>query len=136
MANTYKVRDRDKLYLKEDRKHEPKEYFKFIGSKISEHMDRFDSPRILDIGCATGDFLYYLSSLYPSATLTGLDVMPELLTRARGEVSNCQFLEANICQRTSLPDEKFDVVFMNGTHSIFNEIHPWLENVLSLVPWH
>ena len=57
----------------------------------------FKSPRILDIGCATGDFLYYLKGLYPDGEFTGIDVMPELLEQARSEVPSVKFSTGNIC---------------------------------------
>ena len=80
------IRDHDALYLQEDRKQQTKESFKFIVSKASAHLDQYHQPRIADIGCATGDFLYYLKSLYPESELTGIDVMGELLERAAAEV--------------------------------------------------
>lgn len=130
---TETVRTHDSFYLKEDRKREPKEYFKFIVSVARDHLLRLERPAILDIGCATGDFLHYLRTLFPDSDLTGLDVMPALLARARQEVPDCRFVEANICDKRSLPDATYDAVFMSGVHSIFDDVHPWLENVVSLV---
>jgi SAM-dependent methyltransferase len=127
------IRDHDKFYLKEDRKHQPKEYFKFILSNAKNHLDQYAKPRILDIGCATGDFLFYLSSLYPNASLTGIDVMSELLTRAKSEVPDCEYVQADICDEGALPNQKYEAIFMNGVHSIFDEIHPWLSNVVRLI---
>jgi SAM-dependent methyltransferase len=127
------IRDHDKFYLNEDRKANPKEYFKFISSLVAPHLDRFPQPRILDIGCATGDFLYYLHSLYPKAVLHGMDVMPSLLERAAVEVPSSTFSEGNICDASDIPLRQFDAVFMNGVHSIFDELRPWLENLVKLV---
>lgn len=127
------VRDHDKLYLSEDRKNQPKEYFKFIVSIAKEHLDKYTDLNVLDIGCATGDFLYYLKSLYPFANLTGMDVMPELLQRAKLEVRGCDFILGNICDAAHLPTNKYDAVFMNGVHSIFDDIDSWLNNSMSLV---
>jgi ubiquinone/menaquinone biosynthesis C-methylase UbiE len=127
------VREHDKLYLLEQRKHQPKEYFKFIVNKAKEHLEKCEKLAMLDIGCATGDFLYYLKSHFPESELTGMDVMPSLLERARTEVENCHFLQANICEATSLPKTQYQAVFMNGVHSIFDSLEPWLDNALNLV---
>lgn len=127
------VREHDKLYLSENRKLQPKEYFKFIARKAEPHLQNDFDFNLLDIGCATGDFLYYLKSLYPDAQCFGLEVMPELIARAKEEVSNCSFLQGNICDANTLPQQKFDVVFMNGVHSIFNNVDDWLANAISLV---
>ena len=106
---------------------------KFILSKAQGILDKYEKPTVLDVGCATGDFLFYLHSLYPNSELTGMDVMLELLERAKTEVPGCNFIKGDVCQKSTLPNRKFDVVFMNGVHSIFDDIHPWLENMLSLV---
>jgi len=127
------VREHDQLYLLEQRKHEPKEYFKFIIAKAKNHLKAFDKLAMLDIGCATGDFLFYLQSQFPESNLTGMDVMPSLLERAKEEVENCQFIHANICDASTLPDTKYQAVFMNGVHSIFDSLEPWLDNALNLV---
>jgi len=126
------VRNHDKLYLHESRKSQPKEYFKFIATKAANHLASYQQPSVLDIGCATGDFLFFMKSLYSTAQFTGLDIMPELLYKARNEVSGCTFLEGNICQKSSLPNNTFDAVFMNGVHSIFDDFYPWLDHVLEL----
>lgn len=126
-------REHDKMYLQEDRKREPKEYFKFLLNHAREHLSQSSAPRILDIGCATGDLLYYIRSLHPEAALTGMDVMPALLDRARAEVPDCRFVQGSICERRDLPGEKFDAVFMCGVHSIFDSVRPWLENLVSLI---
>ena len=126
------IRDHDTLYLHEDRKQQTKESFKFIVSKASAHLDQYHQPRIVDVGCATGDFLYYLKSLYPESELTGIDVMPELLARAAAEVPGAEFLQRDVLQRETLPEGKFDAVFMNGLYSLFDDFRPCLKNVLEL----
>jgi ubiquinone/menaquinone biosynthesis C-methylase UbiE len=43
-----------------------------------------DSPRIADIGCGTGEITRRLAALYPSAQLTGIDILESNLAIARG----------------------------------------------------
>ena len=76
------VRDHDKLHLAEDRKDTPKESFKFLAECAKGFLQSREQPRIIDVGCATGDLLYFLANRYPQAQLTGMDVMPELIERA------------------------------------------------------
>lgn len=127
------IREHDKLYLSENRKDQPKEYFKFIAQKAESHLKTSVDLSLLDIGCATGDFVYYLKSLYPNAHCSGLEFMPELIAKAKQEVPDCHFIQGNICEATSLPKQVFDVVFMNGVHSIFNNVEGWLGNAIKLV---
>ena len=63
-----------KVYLREKRKYKPKEYFKFTYSNSKNFITKVEKPKILDIGCATGDFLYYMSTKYKNAEFTGMDV--------------------------------------------------------------
>ena len=122
----------DRLYLKEDRKNKPKESFKFIYRVSHPFLRRMKQPLILDVGCATGDFLYFMSNKYPEALLRGVDIMPELLEVARREVSQAVFSEGDIVTGKGFPEIKFDAVFMNGVNSIFDECEPWLKNVLKI----
>ena len=88
------VRTHDKLYLNENRKCEPKESFKFILKHID--FDLAKNGSMLDIGCATGDFLWFFGENFPGAKLTGLDVDNELLQRAKKEVPNAEYIQGNI----------------------------------------
>lgn len=122
-----------KVYLKEKRKNKPKEYFKFTNSLCSDYISKIVSPQILDIGCATGDFLYYLSQKYPKASLTGMDVVPELLKVAEREVKNCNFIKGDIRKISQLPKKKFDIIFMMGVHGLFDEYSQWIDNICKLL---
>jgi SAM-dependent methyltransferase len=126
------VRTHDNLYLHENRKFVPKEYFKFIAQESSQYLSKLERPAIIDIGCATGDFSWYLLQLYPGAQLTGADVMPALLERAQKEVPAAKFIRGDINTGEGLPDAKFDAVFLVGVHSIFDEVGPFLDNTIKL----
>ena len=127
------IRDHDKLYLTADYKKNPKESFKFLAREAGPFLDRRPNASVLDIGCATGDFLHYLSSLYPKARLHGLDVMRSLIARARKETKNIRYFVGDITDRKTLPALRFDVVFMIGIHSIFDDFRPWMDNCLGLL---
>ena len=128
------IRTHDKkVYLKEKRKKNPKEYFKFTNSISSSYISKIKSPMILDIGCATGDFLYYLSQKYPNAKLTGMDVLPELIQVAKREVKNCDFIKGDVRKKSQLPKKKFDFIFMMGVHGLFDEYSHWIDNISNLL---
>ena len=129
MKNVEKVRTHDKLYLSEDRKHTPKESFKFILKEIDFEFAK--NASILDVGCATGDFLWFMGENFPDAKLVGLDIDDELIQRARGEVPNADFICANIIEDKL--DQRFDLIFMHGVHMIFDEIEEWLDPMVGLL---
>jgi SAM-dependent methyltransferase len=109
-----------KFYLNEDRKTKPKEYFKFIRDNLSKmHGD------VMDVGCATGDFLWFLADTYDGLNLNGIDIDNELAAKARLEVPQANIRVANFTSE-GLGGQKYDWVFMNGVHSIFDPSDPSL----------
>lgn len=127
------ARTHDIFYLTEDRKHAPKEYFKFIGEYTFKFIKKFKNPKVLDIGCATGDFLWYIHLLHPYSQIYGIDVMPQLIEQAKKEVPAGTYFKADIYTGEGLPDMKFDVVFMFGVHPIFDDYVPWINNLIKLI---
>ena len=128
------IRNHDKkVYLSEQRKYKPKEYFKFTYSISDNFISKIKKPKILDIGCATGDFLYYLSTKYKNSCLTGMDVVPELLKVAKKEVTCANFIKGDIQNHKQLPATKFDFIFMLGVHGLFDSCSPWIENICKIL---
>ena len=121
----------DKLLLKEHRKDKPREYFKFINKFLSRSI-KIATPKLLDVACATGDFLYYMSTLYPKAELSGIDISHDFIARAKKEVPSAKFSVGDIIDGKGLPRKQFDYVFMSGAHSDFDEYRPWINNLLKL----
>jgi arsenite methyltransferase len=91
--------------------------------------------RVLDLGSGAGtDSLVAAQMVGTTGSVTGIDMTPEMLAKARGsaeemDVRNVEFVEGEI---ESLPfeDASFDVVISNGVidlvpdkHAVFSEIH-------------
>ncbi len=130
-------RTHDKLYLKENYKDNPKEQYKFLEEEIRKE-NAFDANSrfsLLDIGCETGSFLYYIHQKYPLAELAGLDIMPELLAHVNDGLQGgtIQTFQADISDKNTLPKEKYDIVTMQGVLSIFDDYKTVLKNALGLV---
>jgi len=122
-----------KIYFNKDGKINTKESFKFIVKKASEFINSIHNPSILDIGCATGDLVYYLSKMYPQAKCVGMDLRNDLLERARKEVPNVKFIQSDISKKNSLMNEKFDIIFMVGVHPIFDDVFHVFDNVINML---
>tara|TARA_B100001105_G_C22391610_1_gene444651 strand:- start:63 stop:788 length:726 start_codon:yes stop_codon:yes gene_type:complete len=126
------IRNHDKFYLNENRKDAPKEQFKFLFKKSLEGKN-FNDLKICDIGCATGDFLYYLSNSIKDAEFFGIDIREDLLAKAKQEVSDCNFILGDISDSKTLPKMQFDIAYMTGVLSIFDDCETVLENFLGLI---
>ena len=66
IKNKGEKRTHDNFYLNE--KEKVKDYYKFILSNVRHNLNNKD---IIDIGCATGDFLSFLNKKFPSSKLHG-----------------------------------------------------------------
>lgn len=125
------IHEHNRFYLQEDRRVRVKEYFKFLLAEATAARS-FQQPTVLDVGCATGDFLSYLHSEWPEARLAGMDSSEEFVDRAREALPQARFFVGDIYSGAGLPREAFDVVFMSGVNLYFREVEPWIKNLLAL----
>ena len=91
--------------------------------------------RVLDLGSGAGtDSLVAALMVGESGRVTGIDMTPEMLAKARTAAaelgaSNVEFVRAE-AERLPSPDERFDVVISNGVidlipdkDAVFSELH-------------
>jgi len=95
--------------------------------------------RVLDLGSGAGtDSLVAAQMVGPSGHVTGIDMTPEMLDKARRgaeamRAANVEFVEGEV-ESLPFPDESFDVVISNGVidlvpdkDAVFREIFRILE---------
>ncbi|MBM4287168.1 MAG: methyltransferase domain-containing protein [Deltaproteobacteria bacterium] len=85
--------------------------------------DRARPPRILDIGCGTGDNLLRLCLKFPTAEITGLDLSEAMLSIARKKLEN-HGCPVNLVHRAYdqplAPATPFDLLVFSYSLSMFN----------------
>jgi len=120
---------RPETYLGETRASADKDVFKFLLQRI---MNDGNAPKksFLDVGCATGDLLAFLTFNFPSAQLAGIDVAEDLIRVARGR-SALRAAQLVVGDGLSTVLGRFDVVTSFGTLGIFDSFEPLLENLLA-----
>jgi arsenite methyltransferase len=75
--------------------------------------------RVLDVGCGAGtDTLVAAQMVEPDGRVTGIDMTPEMLAKARRAAAemgagNVDLVEGEV-EQLPFPDESFDVVISNG----------------------
>jgi SAM-dependent methyltransferase len=75
--------------------------------------------RVLDLGSGAGtDSLIAAQMVGPEGRVTGVDMTPQMLAKARGAAAelgadNVEFVEGEV-EQLPFPDESFDVVLSNG----------------------
>ena len=123
-----RIADED-IYLKEDRYDKPKEVQKFLA-KIILQIPLSKEASLLDVGCATGEFIYYLKSQDPNMKLYGMDISEKMVLHARKMVKGTQFRIQSILNPPLWSGENFDFVVCNGVLSIFDDIEEQLRNLI------
>lgn len=107
-------------YIKEGWLAQPKESAKSLATLIAQHQ-RHPAGRLLDIGCATGELMSYLSARFPDLSLTGTDVFDELLETGRRLLPTASFEKASVLELPDSFHQRFDFVTAIGVMSIFDE---------------
>ena len=123
-------RTHDSLYLTKDRYDKPKEMFKFISSHAFKQKSINTNLEVLDFGCATGEFLFYLYETHPELSLSGIDILPELIAKARILIPSASLEVGSVLNNDSVDSDSFDLIFMIGVHSIFDEFETSFNNLI------
>ena len=127
-------RTHDKFYLKENRKQETKEYFKFVDKILKKkyNLKKNKNLEIIDVGCATGEFLFFLKNKYPNLNLSGMDIMSDLIDKAKKDVKDVKFHVGDVTNPKKYLKKKFDIVIFMGVHSIWDDPNDWFPFLLKL----
>ena len=75
---------------------------------------------ILDVGCGTGEFIYYLKNAHPTIKCEGLEYLPELCSMANKILGNC-VKQGSILHKYNADKEKYDYITLLNTHMIFDD---------------
>lgn len=126
------ISDHNSCYVTENRKDQPREFYKFLRALAAQQLAENPTARVLDVGCANGEFLYYVCEHHPHIQPSGIDVNEEVLAIARKLVTSGQFSVGNIQTGENLPNGQFDLVFMSGVNYLLSDHHCWLRNLISL----
>lgn len=135
-----KIRFHDKFYLNEDRREKPKECFVRSAKYIQEFITplKQDEINFIDIGCASGDFIWYLNSLEfikkKNIKLQGADIRKDLLDLISERIPEVKTSILDISSKESTKNtiknfqKKFDISFMCGVNAIFDNCE-WIKNI-------
>ena len=99
-----------------------KEIEKFITNKIKKKNNK--SYNLLDIGCGNGNFINFLSSIFPNWNFTGIEFNKKLFKICQdrlGKIENIKFINSDIFNFKN-KNKKYDVIILNGVFGIFKEV--------------
>ncbi len=123
-----------KFYIDEDRRGTVKDNFKFLTNimDLSGIMDKVTS--VCDIGCATGDLLWYLRDYYHNTggvKWYGMDIEQELLNVAHERMSDIEFIKHDIWSDKIVA--KFDLITFFGVLGWFDDYERVIEKLLGML---
>lgn len=109
---------------------------------MSERVNPVRGGRVLDIGCGTGNLLEDISSKYPEAVYTGIDVSPGMLAVARRKLlkpkqhTNITLIEVELMDfLAAQPDDAFDVITsVNVLYTVGDQPALWAQLMRVLAP--
>ena len=84
----------------------------------------------MDVGCAAGEFLYFVKKENPFLNLTGSDIRSDLIKKAKINVPGVSFLKKNVLNKSSYKKYSFDKIFMIGVHPIFDSFEKCFNNLI------
>jgi trans-aconitate methyltransferase len=127
--STIKFNQRTDTYLAVARYDKPKQVFRLLADLIGE-TNAPKGARFTDIGCATGEMIYFLKRQFPEFVYCGVDNQSELLSHARTQPSlvDVQFIEHDALTYRAEPS---DFLTCFGMLGIFDEFEPLMESLLA-----
>lgn len=78
-------------------------------------MEGIPVPSVLDVGCGTGMLSERLLSAFPSCRLTGVDLSPAMVERARARLAGRAEVREADAERLPFHDGAFDLVVCNDS---------------------
>ena len=119
------------IYMEEERYEQPKEISKILLDLILKTGVLQPGCTVNDIGCAAGEYLYFMHQQYPEAHYKGFDVVPELLNKAKERVPSGDFDVGSILDEGIISESSSDITILSGVHPIFDDIEPKIKNLIS-----
>ena len=122
MFSADKIR-KDDQYLYLERYETPLKIFKVIAEKIGN----LNIGDLLDIGAATGEFIFHLEKNIPNK-LTGLEIDNRLIERAQKFITS-PIKQGDVLDSDLFTSNQFKIITFLNTHVIFDDLEPVFKNI-------
>jgi len=89
-----------------------------VARAMAEHYELPPQPKILDIGCGKGFFLYDFLKVIPDAVIHGIDISPYAVANSKEEIRDR--IQLGSATQLPWPDDYFDLVIsINTLHCLY-----------------
>lgn len=120
------------IYI-ENRYRRPKESFKQMCAllHVGDKKNLSAEKSVLDIGCATGELLYYLRTINPDIALRGIEYSKKLVDHSASFLKKHNIVvSVGDAEKLRFKDSQFDFVTVSGVTSIFDDFRPSFEEMI------
>ena len=124
-----KVKHQDYIYLKENYYNNPKETFKFILNIIRTFYKKKINS-ILDLGCARGEWLYYIKNRTDIKNLVGIDYSQNLINEAKKNLNKFDIKFYKGSAENIKIKKNFDIIVASGLVSYFDDLNNFFDNTI------
>lgn len=97
----------------------PRESDKILAALIRKNV-RANEPKILDIGCSTGNLLRLIQADFQKAKLWGADLNPDQIEHCKKDISLKQ-IKFNVMDICKITDGPFDCITANAVLAVIDE---------------
>jgi ubiquinone/menaquinone biosynthesis C-methylase UbiE len=130
------TRTHDVFYSNENPVAPPKDSFIKVANLIEIYLSdkkKGGGLKIVDMGCATGSFVNYLSLRFPTNNVIGYEYLQRLIDVGRKHFPTIELVQGSILDKSCMQENSVDVISVLGVISIFDEIESILQNLISWV---
>lgn len=125
----YKKNDPNYLNTKAQ---EPKEAFKLMRKIIGKRYKR-QAFSLIDVGCASGAFINYITQELNISACSGVDISEKHLALAKKQMPHITWIKDSLLKPKKMHKSKYDVCTIFGTLAIFNDLRIVLKNLTKLI---
>lgn len=122
----------DAIYLDAPPPKEPKRLFVKMRERVEQTVGE-EPFRLMDVGCAAGEFFNYIRPLLPSGEWFGVDISPNLVEATRRRFPDVTVFQGDVSRPKNMPDCEVDIVTMSGVLNCLDDPKPALDNLLDAV---
>ena len=94
-----------------------REYYKFSRNRIVKTLKDLRAPNnmsILEVGCGLGYVLNEINKAVPKNNITGMDISPTAITKAKKLFPDYDYIVGDICSKKLIFKKKFNVMLFNN----------------------